>query len=81
MPPTVAAMDIEQPIEYEAVRQRIPWAGLVNTGAHDFSARYREVMAITATPGRDGQSISGTSGSKSVSPSSARRSLMSSAQP
>jgi hypothetical protein len=73
-------MDVEQPIDDEAVRQRIPWAGRVDTGEHDFSARYREIMAIDANR-RVGQSMSGTSGSKSVSPSSARRSLMSSAQP
>ena len=41
----MVVMDVEQPIDYEAVRQRIPWAGLVNTGRHDFSARYREIMA------------------------------------
>lgn len=38
-------MSEEQPIDYEAVRSRFPWAGLVETGAHDLSARYREIMA------------------------------------
>lgn len=42
---TVVVMDVEQPIEYETVRQRFPWVGLVYTGEHDFSSRYREIMA------------------------------------
>jgi hypothetical protein len=35
----------EQPIDYEAIRRRFPWVGLVTTGEHDLSARYREIMA------------------------------------
>ncbi|GGL94361.1 hypothetical protein GCM10012279_09780 [Micromonospora yangpuensis] len=32
-------------IDYEPVRQRFPWVGLVNTGEHDLSGRYRDIMA------------------------------------
>ncbi|WP_236795869.1 hypothetical protein [Amycolatopsis sp. GM8] len=38
-------MSDDQPIDYEAIRRRFPWAGLVSTGAHDLSARCREIMA------------------------------------
>lgn len=38
-------MSDEQPIDYEAVRSRFPWAGLAETGEHDLSARHREIMA------------------------------------
>ncbi|MBX6723083.1 MAG: hypothetical protein IRY92_07590 [Dactylosporangium sp.] len=38
-------MDDVASIDYETVRRRFPWAGLVNTGERDLSARYREIMA------------------------------------
>lgn len=38
-------MSQEQAIDYEAVRSRFPWRSLVETGEHDLSSRYREIMA------------------------------------
>ncbi len=32
-------------IDYEPIRERFPWVGLVNTGKQDLSARYREIQA------------------------------------
>lgn len=36
--------DDEPSIDYEAVRRRFPWVGLGETGEHDLSVRYREIM-------------------------------------
>ncbi|MFD8531462.1 hypothetical protein ACFV0L_28985 [Streptosporangium canum] len=38
-------MSDEEPIDYEAVRRRFPWVGLGESGEHDLSTRYREIMA------------------------------------
>lgn len=38
-------MHDEEPIDYEAIRARFPWVGLVSTGENDMSVRYRELMA------------------------------------
>ncbi|WP_165949720.1 hypothetical protein [Micromonospora sp. KC207] len=38
-------MDNVVSIDYEPVRQRFPWVGLVNTGEQDLSGRYRKIMA------------------------------------
>lgn len=38
-------MDNVVSIDYEPVRERFPWVGLINTGEQDLSARYREIMA------------------------------------
>ncbi len=35
----------DEPIDYDSVRQRFPWVGLVSTGEGDLSSRYREIMA------------------------------------
>lgn len=32
-------------IDYEPLRQRFPWVGLVNTGEQDLSGHYREMTA------------------------------------
>ncbi len=38
-------MDEMHLIDYEAIRARFPWAGLVSTGEGDLASRYREMMA------------------------------------
>ncbi|WP_171050028.1 hypothetical protein [Nocardia cyriacigeorgica] len=38
-------MDETHPIDYDAIRERFPWVGLVSTGERDLSSRYREIMA------------------------------------
>ncbi|MEV6867688.1 hypothetical protein AB0M44_42710 [Streptosporangium subroseum] len=38
------AMDGEL-IDYEAIRKRFPWVGIMDSGEHDLSSRYREIMA------------------------------------
>ncbi|WP_158088698.1 hypothetical protein [Thermoactinospora rubra] len=38
-------MEAHEQIDYDALRRRFPWAGMVSTGEHDLSARYREIMA------------------------------------
>jgi hypothetical protein len=38
-------MSDEEPIDYEAVRRRFPWVGMGDSGEHDLSVRYREIMA------------------------------------
>ncbi|WP_280499012.1 hypothetical protein [Nocardia cyriacigeorgica] len=38
-------MGDNEPVDYDAVRQRFPWVGLADTGEGDLSARYREMMA------------------------------------
>ncbi len=37
-------MNDEEPVDYGAVRQRFPWAGLAVSGEDDLSSRYREIM-------------------------------------
>lgn len=32
-------------IDYESLRQRFPWVGLVDSGEQDLSGRYREILA------------------------------------
>ena len=34
-----------EPVDYEALRQRFPWVGLAHTDETDLSARYREIQA------------------------------------
>jgi hypothetical protein len=38
-------MDVEQPIDLEALRRRFPWVGLATLDRPDHSERYREIMA------------------------------------
>lgn len=38
-------MGDDEPVDYDAIRQRFPWVGLADTGEGDLSARYREIMA------------------------------------
>ncbi|MGI5287905.1 hypothetical protein ACQEVF_31825 [Nonomuraea polychroma] len=38
-------MDVEEPIDLEAVRRRFPWVGMVSIDEPDLSSRYREIMA------------------------------------
>lgn len=38
-------MNDDEPIDYEAIRKRFPWVGIMDTGDTDLSTRYREIMA------------------------------------
>lgn len=35
----------DEPIDYEALRERFPWVGLGSDEESDFAARYREISA------------------------------------
>jgi hypothetical protein len=41
---TLGVMD-DQPINYEALRERFPWVGLFDEDWGDIASRYREIMA------------------------------------
>ncbi|RAO51547.1 hypothetical protein LUPAC06_06232 [Micromonospora saelicesensis] len=38
-------MTKDVPLNYEQVRRRFPWVGLVNSGDRYLSERYREIIA------------------------------------
>jgi hypothetical protein len=38
-------MDVEEPIDVEALQRRFPWVGIASIDEPDLAARYREIMA------------------------------------
>ncbi|MET8004313.1 hypothetical protein [Nonomuraea glycinis] len=38
-------MDVEEPIDVEALQRRFPWVGMASIDEPDLATRYREIMA------------------------------------